>query len=420
MRRAALSAVAVLGLFAGAAACSNPTNPNPPTAADTPVVFVHGLLGSGEQYRSQALRWASNGVPAERVQAFNYNTAVTDASGLNAFVDAVRRQFGVDRINLVGHSLGTSVVRSYVSANAAKVNRFVLVDGLGCPTGTANRSCLDIRAADLGQTHVEASTSPESFARQYRFFTGREPATTAVVAEPPAQVRIAGKALELQTNRPAAGAAGQVWEVDTATGGRVASTPAGTFTVATDGAWGPLPVTGGKHYEIEVRRAANRTAHYYFQPFARSSSLVHLIGAPSTSASETNTNKGAGHTTLVVNRQREFWRSHGARNDTLQISTGGQPAVNVFQNVTADVIGIHVHDNRQTPGVSSLALLDYFRSQAFQTGVDVYLPAANPPTGTISVANAPRGDTGRLQRLNVANWPSSTDKVSAEFNDYVQ
>ena len=76
------------------------------------MIFVHGLMGSSSQYRSQAQRWASNGFPAARVQAFHYNTSTVDSSGLNAFVDGVRRQFGVDQVNLVGHSLGTFVTNN--------------------------------------------------------------------------------------------------------------------------------------------------------------------------------------------------------------------------------------------------------------------------------------------------------------------
>jgi pimeloyl-ACP methyl ester carboxylesterase len=398
-------------VLAGLAACTpNRPSTQPPADPNLPVVFVHGFLGSGAQYRSQALRWASNGVDLNRVRAFNYNTAVTNASGLDAFVDTVRRDFGVSKVNLVGHSLGTGVVTSYVSTHAAKVGRFALVDGVACPSG--NSSCLAIRAAEMGQTHVEASTSAESFDRQYRFFTGKAPATTAIVPEA-GTIRIGGYALDLQTNVPRAGARGEVWAVDAATGFRTGSAPAATFTVAADGTWGPVPVTSGASYEIAAGEDG-RSAHYYFQPFTRSSNLVHLIGAPATAPSETNTNKGPNHSALVVQRQRELWRSHGARNDTLQV--GG---ANVLQNVTGDVIAVHIHDDKATPQVSSLALLNYFRSQPFQTGVDVYLPASNPPNATIRVVNDPRGEAGKRQQIAVPNYPSSTDRVIVELNDWV-
>ena len=399
-------------LTAGVVACRPTTQP--PADPNLPIIFVHGFMGSGSQYRSQQLRFASNGFDRNRIRVFNYNTASIDTSRLNGFVDAVRQEFGVAKVNLVGHSLGTGVVTGYVSANAAKINRFVLVDGVGCPAGNAN--CLAIRAAELGQTHVEANVSAESFDRQYRFFTGRAPTTTAIVPEAPEQVKISGYALNLQTNVPNAGAAAQVWELDSTTGARVGAAPAATFTVAANGSWGPVSVDGRRHYEITAARG-DMTAHYYFQPFVRSSDFVHLIGSPAGGASDVNTNRGPNHVALVVQRQREFWRSHGARNDTLQVGVGGQTA-NVFQNVPGDVVGVHIHDDSATPGTSSLGLLNYFRSQPFQTGVDVYLPAANPPTGTVAITNAFRGDTGRVQRIAVPNWPSSGHHVIVEMNDW--
>jgi pimeloyl-ACP methyl ester carboxylesterase len=412
----AVAAAALVVLAAAATGCRNP-NP-PPTGGETPVIFVHGVMGSEAQYRSQAQRWASNGFPAARVRAFHYNTNTVDSSGLNAFVDGVRREFNVERVNLVGHSLGTFVVNSYVSANRTKVGRFILVDGAACPTG--NTSCLAIRAASMGQTHVESSVSAESFARQYQFFMGRAPATTAVVPESGTGIELAGAALDMATNAAsAAGATAQLWAVDAETGARTGGAPAATFTVRGDGHWGPIAAERGRPYEFALPRSGGLTAHFYFQPFVRSSYLVHLVTASATSGSAVNTNRGPGHSAIVVQRQREWWRSHGSANDSLTIASPGQPAREVLGRVTGDFVAAHIHDDKATPGVSSLVLLPYFSTQAFQTGVDIYMPATNPPTGTISLVNAPRGDRARLQRLNVPNWPSSTDAVEIEFEDWV-
>lgn len=48
------------------------------------------------------------------------------------------------------------------------------------------------------------------------------------------------------------------------------------------------------------------------------------------------------------------------------------------------------------------------------------MPAAEPADGTVSFANAPRGDTGRLQTLNIPNWRSSVHRATVTFNDFVQ
>jgi pimeloyl-ACP methyl ester carboxylesterase len=391
-----------------------------PAEFELPIVFVHSFFGSGAQYRTQALRFASNGFPPERIRAFDYGTLDPDPSKLNEFLDGVRREFGVSKVRLVGHALGTAVLARFVgeAANAAGIDKFILVDGAACPAG--NPSCLEIRAASMGQTIVEASTSAESFARQYRFFIGRDPLTTKVEAEPPDQVEIAGKALDLQVNTPPAGATAEVWEIDPRTGARVGSARQAAFDIGTDGSWGPIKVNGTKHYEIALSRPGSWTGHYYYQPFIRSSYIVRLNTVAADSPTAQNTNFGADHSVVAVTRYREWWRTHGADNDTLQISATGQPPVDMLAQVNADSIGIHIQDDAATPRQTTAALLPFFPTQPFQTGVDVYLPAGDPPRGTITLTNAPRGDTTRTQTLAAPNWPSSTDFISFEFNDYVQ
>jgi triacylglycerol esterase/lipase EstA (alpha/beta hydrolase family) len=57
LRRVFAITLLVTGLAAG------------PAHALRPVVFVHGSSGSGAQYESQAMRFASNGYPASYVRA---------------------------------------------------------------------------------------------------------------------------------------------------------------------------------------------------------------------------------------------------------------------------------------------------------------------------------------------------------------
>ena len=63
------------------------------------------------------------------------------------------------------------------------------------------------------QSHVEAATSPQSFAAQYKFFTGRDPKTTLILPEPPGQVRIAGRAVNFPQNAGIDGATLRIWQV---------------------------------------------------------------------------------------------------------------------------------------------------------------------------------------------------------------
>ena len=388
-----------------------------------PIVFVHGYLGSGAQYRSPAMRFDSNGYPANRIRAFDYNQ---DASGLDAFIDSVRREFNVTQVHVAAHSLGTLVMLGYLlnPFQAAKVDKYVALDGVSpiCVWGT---QCTSISASSLGQTHIEASLSPESFARQYQFFTGVAPTTTRITRQT-GTIQIAGRALNFQVNTPATGTAGQLWPVDAATGARVGGSPVATFSIGADGNFGPLNVTAGQPYEIQLSNSTG-VMHFYYQPFIHSTYLLRLQVPEAGSGLVTNTNFGPNHAVAVVLRYREWWRasSHGAQRDNLNIGTAGsagnQPSVNVLQNVTGDVAGVHVQDNG-TPGTSSLGLISYFSGQAFQTGVDVYMPAAGGPNGTITFSNNPRGDASRVQVIRTPNWPSmvgsTRQAMLVEFDDY--
>lgn len=397
-------------------------------AAPTPIVFVHGYLGSGAQYQDQAQRFASNGIPAERIRAFDYQFSST---GLDAFIDDVREEFGVEKVHVAAHSMGTVVMLSYLlnAAQGAKVDGYVALDGVGawCFYGTR---CTSISASSLGQTHIEASLSPESFQRQFQHFYGRAPTTTSITPTP-GTIEIGGRALNFQVNTPATGAQGELWPIDANTGARQGSAPINRFTVGSDGNFGPFQVQQGRPYEISLTRSGSGTVHYYYQPWLRSTYLLRLQAVEANSAQVTNTNFGPNHSAGVVLRYKEWWRasSHGAQRDDLTVSVnssaGNVAPRNVLERVTADVAGIHIHDNTASPRQTTLDPLNYFSSQAFQTGIDVYMPASgNAPNGTITFSNNHRGNAARRQVINIPNWPSMINGQRhgflVEFNSYAQ
>lgn len=53
--------------------------PDIPEEVIRPIIFVHGLAGSASQYQTQAMRFASNGYPDDRIVAFEYSTDGLDA-----------------------------------------------------------------------------------------------------------------------------------------------------------------------------------------------------------------------------------------------------------------------------------------------------------------------------------------------------
>ncbi len=405
------------------------TDPLPPLPVEQtlPIVFVHGFAGSAEQYQSQAMRFVANGYPQERIRGFDHDGAGMDmagyANGVDQLVDSVRAEFGVDKVFLVGHSRGTMVSSSYLgnAARAAKVAKYVAVDGAGC--GAGGIDCVaPTQALFPPQSHVEVCTSAESFAMQYEFFMGEPPQVVDIVRQK-GMATISGKAMNFPANTGRAGVTLEIYEVDPATGARLSDTPQDTFPIGPEGDWGPATVNPDKMYELALVDPGGRIHHFYPQRFLRDTHLVRLLSGPSDSPTRLNTNSGPNHAAIIVIRMREWHQQTDP--DVLEISTasasGNEDPVDVIPSgVGNGNIALHIHDDAATPGLSSLNPLPYFPAQAFQTGIDVYMPAADPPDGTITVRNIPRGDTSKPQVINVPNWASSGHSITVVFADYAQ
>jgi pimeloyl-ACP methyl ester carboxylesterase len=403
----------------------------PPADGVLPIVFVHGFAGSAQQLISQAMRYEANGWPAGHIRAYEHHGGMSGedfVAGLTAFVDGVLAELSVPQVYLIGHSRGTGVSSMYLGdpARAAKIAKYISLDGSGCAAAmTAGVPCIGPNQAMLpGQAHVEVATSFESFLMQFKFLTGRDPAVTAIVKQD-TPVVISGRAVNFPENTGRAGTMLEVWEIDPQTGHRTGAAALATFAINETGNWGPVTVDPDKYYEMVLSADGSKQHHFYFQRFLRSTPFVRLLSGPPDTPARMNTNVSDDHSTLIVSRMRE-WKT----SDILEISTtspaaGDQPVVNaIAMGVGRDAgfasIGIHIHDDAATPKESSLGLLPWFSTQAFQTGVDVYMPATDPPDGTITVTSMPRGDTMRPQTLHLPNWRSTEHTSSLAFSDYAQ
>jgi pimeloyl-ACP methyl ester carboxylesterase len=407
-----------------------------------PIVFVHGYAGSAQQYYSQTMRFEANGYPVGRIRAFEHHGGqVPDdfPSMLDTFVNGVLAEFKVPKVYLVGHSRGTMVSATYLGdpARAAKVAKYISLDGFGCsPALNANIPCIEPNQRSLpGQSHVEVATSVESFVEQYKFLVGSEPKVTAITKQKEPVV-ISGRAVNFPENTGRVGVTLDIWEINTTTGARVGPTPLKTYTLPEDGSFGPLTVSPDKRYEMVLSApgSAGNAHHHYMQSFVRSSPFVRLLSGPPDTASRMNTNGGPGHAAIIAMRMREWQTSDKLEVGTMVSSGRSQPATNVIiEGVGADPtggsdigslirgrIGIHLHDDVATPGMTSLALLPWFSTQPFQTGVDVFMPAADPTNGTITVKSIPRGDASKPQVIAIPNWPSAGHLSTLMFADYAQ
>ena len=403
-----------------------------------PIVFVHGGSGSGGQFESQGMRFTENGYPDSYVRVFEYDSTFSVESPadvqarLDSFINQVKRETGRSQVDLLGHSLGTAVSQTYLNsspAHAANVAHYVNIDGAqaasppgGVPTlalwagkSTPGRSIGGaINVTVPNQTHVQSATSPESFAEMFRFFTGRAPKTTDILREH-GKITIAGRAVLFPQNVGVpAGTSLTIWRVKGSNGRRIGH-PVATPALATDGSWGPVKVRSGKRYEF-VLEQQGQFHHFFYEPFRRSDHLIRLLtNVPGTSF-DLILSRSPNHVDLILLRYKELWGDQGSENDVLTVN-----GTNVINAATSPIShltnGMFAFDQGSDGQSDVSAPIPVFFGLPFLSAVDLFIPAASPPTGTVRVDLASRGSR-RTREVSFPNYPSSNNTVTVQFNDF--
>jgi pimeloyl-ACP methyl ester carboxylesterase len=404
-----------------------------------PIIFVHGFVGSGAQFESQAMRFTSNGYPADLIAVEEYDSTFATTTmakvwaDIDGLISRLLKTSGADKVDLAGHSLGTEVSQGYLGSSAwraAKVAHYVNLDGApatalpgGVPTlavwGEGNGAEKIVGATNvylLDHSHVQVATSAETFGAMFLFFTGRDPTTTDIVRQ--RQVVLEGRADLFPSNAGAAGTTLQIWEVDHRTGFRVGSGPKATFSIGADGSWGPFTGSSKKHYEFALLWPG-LTQHFYYEPFVRSDHIVRLLTQQPGTGLDALREKSNGTVGLLFVRYKEMWGDQGAADDLLKID-----GLNVLTPSIAPrakrLNALFVFDHK-LDGITDLsAPIPTFAGLPFISGADVFMAASIPPNRTIHTIATPRGGNGQVEQVNVPNWASTTDPVTIQLRDFVQ
>jgi pimeloyl-ACP methyl ester carboxylesterase len=403
-----------------------------------PVIFVHGFSGSGSQFDTPARRFASNGYEPENIEAHEYDsTFVVETTAqiyakLDERVSRLLSRTRADKVDLAAHSLGTSLMQAYLNsspARAATVAHYVNLDGAtaaalpgGVPTlaiwgeGVQTRAIVGATNVYLpDQSHTQTVTSKESFRAIYRFFNGRDPRSTNVDIEP--RPELAGRAVLFPTNVGVPAGRLEVYEVDSRGGHRESRRPVAVFPLSGDGSWGPMRAKPLQRYEFAIVRDGAATHHFYYQALRRTDRLIRLLTSPPGEGLGSRTETSAATTNLNIGRGKEWWGDQAEGSDSLRVN-----GVDLLNPATAPrtkrVINMFGYDVK-LDGVTDLtAPIPFFFAQPFISGVDVRVPAATGGSGTVRITQRQRGG-GHLERLNVPNWPSATDRITLQFNDYL-
>lgn len=434
IRVVVMAAAMVAFLFATATAGAKTTG----AFGQNPILFVHGIEGSGGQFESQAMRFASNGYPRAWIDEVDYNStrAVADKSEVDQQIDdaiaALKQRTGRSKVDVVAHSLGTSVMYDYLTNGAmaaqrrASVGRYINVDGQsqnpGVPTlavwagrGTPGRHMDGAQNVTIpNQTHVQTCTSAESFVAYYRFLTGHRPAHDIV--RQTGAIQVAGRALNFPQNSGLAGATVQIWPLR-ADGTRGTAAPVHSIAI-TDGstgggAWGPVGIQSGRRYEFTLLRPGLPTLHIYYEPFVRSDYTVRLLASP---AVETYAGFRPGSMSAVNIRYKELWGDQGAQNDRLLVD--GTNICNATLCPISKQVNAFFAFDRNRDGQTDLSSPDpVLGSLPFIQGGDVYVPSSPTASGTATWQLDSRGG-GPVRTLKVPNWDSMTDGVTLQWNDF--
>jgi hypothetical protein len=256
--------------------------------------------------------------------------------------------------------------------------------------------------------------SPETFAAIHEFLTGEEPAFREVVRDADGEVEVSGRAVLFPQNAGPAGATLEVHEVDPTTGRRLDDAPEATYALDDTGAWGPFTASTEATYEFAVRRD-DRTHHIFVQRFVRSSPWVRLLTSEPGGLADSFWEVGDDHENMVVFRNKEWWADQGDASDVLDVN--GVGVLNATNSPRSNrTIGVFLHDagvDRRTDLTTPVDPIGL----PFLTGVDLYIPAADPPDGTVAVETTPRRGDGP-EAVCVPNYASTAHRVSVQLASY--
>jgi triacylglycerol esterase/lipase EstA (alpha/beta hydrolase family) len=104
-------------------------------SSQLPIVFVHGFMGSGDNWATQIQCFSSNGFCEDRLFVFDWNSIAGGQNTvglLDSFINTVLIKTASDKINLVGHFAGGGICYAYLkdSLHAIKVAHYVHIGSM--------------------------------------------------------------------------------------------------------------------------------------------------------------------------------------------------------------------------------------------------------------------------------------------------
>ncbi len=370
-----------------------------------PLVFVHGFLGSGDNWAKQIQRFSSNGYCENRMFVFDWNTIsrskATD-SLLNNFINEVLKKTNTTQVDLVGHSAGGGLCYSYLndSLRATKVAHYVHIGsgkmktaaGQNAEVATMNiYSTADLIAKSGGEIsgatnvqqtttdHFQVATSEETFLSLYKFFNNnQQPVASKVIASKENYKSIAGRGVTLGENYPLSFDSVIAYAFNPATGKRIENknqpannSIAGWMRFSKEGNWA-FQISNKAYMEFEVRPSKGRRVFYFFEPQVRTNKNMYLRAFPNGGMMAGVLNqlpKDDKQTVLVIFTSNQAFI---AGRDTMAIDSIPVSTATIAP-ASKTMISVFIFDDGD--GASSKLPMKTFGSLPFLGSMDLKIPA---------------------------------------------
>ena len=370
-----------------------------------PIVFVHGMLASGDTYAGQITRFEMTGYDHRLLHTFDWNSLGFGRGGavddMDKFVDSILKVSGREKLYLVGHSAGSGLVYNFCkdSVRSRKIAGVVLIGGFKQekPAGHNNdlptlniysegdlvaRNAGDIPGATnlrlISEDHYEVATGMNAFKAMHRFILGSEPSALILNAASE-KVVVSGKAVELGSNDPIANGSVQIYKVNSGDGQRISEAPDFDFTVNNMGHWGPAALEATSHYEFVVKGpdTSDTPIHYFREQISSVNRNVYLRSIPNSgllSMMFSGLPSDSFPALAVFSSTKAILNGR----DTL-IVDGTQLTNTDFFKPSRTTIAMFLYDGN-TRGKSDLTGVGLFNMQGvFLAGIDMFVEATKSP-----------------------------------------
>ncbi|MFM8806761.1 MAG: alpha/beta fold hydrolase [Sphingomonadales bacterium] len=377
-----------------------------------PVIFVHGFLASGDTWSNAARYFRENGYCNDQLYAYDWNSVSgngrSNEQALVQLIDRILTSTGASQVDLVGHSAGGGLVRGLLkdSTQAQKVGRYIHIGSRKWTSAYAwfpNEQCMNIyssgdRVAGNGagavegavnvalteEDHYQVATSSSALSAMHDFLirdkkkTSENKSSKGLVSIDKitkTSVSIGGKAVLLGDNAPIKEATITIHAIDKKTGLRKRNNSGVQIKTEVTGQWGPVKLTSGIPYEIELAPAdpSKKKISYFFHSFTYDDPLVYLRGIP----------EGSRMSALLGKIPQEKDQSALVLYSAAGAMIGGRDSVTVnnvpicsstLTPASRTVITSFIFDDGD--GVSTGQVLKQYASAPFIGGIDLLLPTA--------------------------------------------